>query len=85
MRYSAKPKPNDHLTNLEIALLSYLHALLPPRGHVYPLLLPETKDIEEYITEALAQGYICPSVSPAVTFSTNFFFVEKKHSGLGPN
>lgn len=37
--------------------------------------------MEEYITEALAQGYIKLSTSPA---SAGFFFVEKKEGGLSP-
>ncbi|KAK3520211.1 hypothetical protein QTP70_019352 [Hemibagrus guttatus] len=37
---------------------------------VYPLSLPESKAIEDYIEEALSAGYI--------------FFVEKKYSGLCP-
>ncbi|KAK3510353.1 hypothetical protein QTP70_004938 [Hemibagrus guttatus] len=35
--------------------------------------------MEEYITEALAQGYIRPSTSPA---ASSFFFVAKKGGGL---
>ncbi|KAK3519931.1 hypothetical protein QTP70_008026 [Hemibagrus guttatus] len=37
--------------------------------------------MEEYIKEALAQGYICPSTSPA---ASSFFFVAKKDGGLRP-
>lgn len=37
--------------------------------------------IEEYIEEALKQGYIHPYISPA---SAGFFFVEKKRDGLRP-
>ncbi|KAK3543848.1 hypothetical protein QTP70_030068 [Hemibagrus guttatus] len=36
-----------------------------PRGRIYPLSIPEKKAMEEYIEEALAQGYIRPSTSPA--------------------
>ncbi|KAK3531831.1 hypothetical protein QTP70_029712 [Hemibagrus guttatus] len=36
-----------------------------PRGKIYPLSIPEEKAMEEYIEEALAQGYIHPSTSPA--------------------
>ncbi|KAK3541619.1 hypothetical protein QTP86_033070 [Hemibagrus guttatus] len=42
-----------------------------PRGRIYSLCLPEEKAMEEYIAEALAQGYICPSTSPA---ASSFFF-----------
>ncbi len=37
--------------------------------------------MEEYIEEALQQGYIRPSTSPA---ASNFFFVAKKDRGLQP-
>ncbi|KAK3575530.1 hypothetical protein QTP86_029276 [Hemibagrus guttatus] len=52
-----------------------------PRGKIYPLSIPEEKAMEEYIKEALAQGYICPSTSPA---ASSFFFVDKKDGGLRP-
>ncbi len=52
-----------------------------PRGKIYPLSLPEQKAMEEYIEEALHQGYIRPSTSPA---ASNFFFVAKKDGGLRP-
>ncbi|KAK3528240.1 hypothetical protein QTP86_027953 [Hemibagrus guttatus] len=52
-----------------------------PRGRIYPLYIPEEKAMEEYIKEALAQGYIHPSTSPAVL---SFFFVAKKDGGLRP-
>ncbi|KAL0159219.1 hypothetical protein M9458_042944, partial [Cirrhinus mrigala] len=52
-----------------------------PRGKIYPLSLPETKAMEEYIHEALSQGYIRPSTSPA---ASSFFFVAKKDGGLRP-
>ncbi|KAK3569088.1 hypothetical protein QTP86_022131 [Hemibagrus guttatus] len=52
-----------------------------PKGRIYSLTLPEEKSMEEYIKEALAQGYICPSTSPA---ASSFFFVAKKDGGLRP-
>ncbi len=51
-----------------------------PHGKIYPLSLPEQKAMEEYIEEALKQGYIVYSTSPAA-FS---FFVAKKDGGLRP-
>ncbi|KAK3517290.1 hypothetical protein QTP70_002935 [Hemibagrus guttatus] len=54
---------------------------MPPKSKVYPLLLPESKAMDEYIKEALASGYIRPSISPA---AASFFFVEKKDGGLCP-
>ncbi len=52
-----------------------------PKGKIYPLSLPEQKAMEEYIEEALQQGYICPSTSPA---ASSLFFVAKKDGGLRP-
>ncbi len=52
-----------------------------PRGKIYPLSLPEQKAMEEYIEEALKQGYIISSTSPA---ASSFFFVAKKDGGLRP-
>ncbi len=48
-------------------------------GKIYPLSLPEQKAMEEYIGEALQQGYIRPSTSHA---ASSFFFVAKKDGGL---
>lgn len=45
---------------------------MPPCNHVYPLSFKETQAKNEYVMEALKQGYICPSTSPA---SVGFFFV----------
>ncbi|KAK3522496.1 hypothetical protein QTP86_016149 [Hemibagrus guttatus] len=52
-----------------------------PKGQIYPLSLPESKAMEDYIEGALAAGHIRPSMSPA---ATGFFFVEKKDGGLRP-
>ncbi|KAK3530547.1 hypothetical protein QTP86_027911 [Hemibagrus guttatus] len=52
-----------------------------PRGRIYPLSILEEKAMEEYIKEALAQGYIRPSTSPA---ASSFFFMAKKDGGLRP-
>ncbi|KAK3570330.1 hypothetical protein QTP86_017159, partial [Hemibagrus guttatus] len=54
---------------------------LLPRGRIYPLSILEEKAMEEYIKEALAQGYIHLSTSPA---ASSFFFVAKKDGGLRP-
>lgn len=37
----------------------------PPLSWVYPLSIAEQQAMEEYIQEALQQGYIRPSTSPA--------------------
>ncbi len=52
-----------------------------PRGRLYPLSLPEKKAMEENIEEALQQGYIRRSTSPA---ASSFLFVAKKDRGLRP-
>uniref|UniRef100_A0A4W5RRF9 ribonuclease H n=1 Tax=Hucho hucho TaxID=62062 RepID=A0A4W5RRF9_9TELE len=54
---------------------------MPPKGRVYPLSLPESQAMEEYIAEALNSGFIRPSNSPA---AAGFFFVGKKDGGLRP-
>ncbi|KAL0176595.1 hypothetical protein M9458_028925, partial [Cirrhinus mrigala] len=51
------------------------------KGKVYPLSIPERQSMEEYIVEALEQGFIQPSTSPA---ASSFFFVGKKDGGLRP-
>ncbi|KAK3506869.1 hypothetical protein QTP70_030608 [Hemibagrus guttatus] len=52
-----------------------------PKGRVYPLSITENKAMEEYISEALQQGFIRLSTSPA---ASSFFFVAKKDGGLRP-
>ncbi|KAL0150713.1 hypothetical protein M9458_054017, partial [Cirrhinus mrigala] len=52
-----------------------------PKGRVYPLSGPEREAMEKYIKEALNQGFIRPSTSPA---ASSFFFVAKKDGGLRP-
>ncbi|KAK3506748.1 hypothetical protein QTP70_023746 [Hemibagrus guttatus] len=51
------------------------------KGRIYPLSLPESEAMEDYIEGALAAGHIRPSTSPA---AAGFFFVEKKDRGLCP-
>lgn len=53
----------------------------PPRGRIYPLSLPESQAMEAYVEEALSNGFIRPSTSPA---AASFFFIEKKDGGLRP-
>ncbi|KAK3512230.1 hypothetical protein QTP70_001093 [Hemibagrus guttatus] len=52
-----------------------------PKGRIYPLSLPESKAMEDYIEAALAAGHIRPSTSP---LAAGFFFVCKKDGGLWP-
>ncbi|KAK1799042.1 hypothetical protein P4O66_007307, partial [Electrophorus voltai] len=54
---------------------------VPPRCRVYPLFQEEDRIMAQYIKEALQQGYIRPSTSPA---SASVFFVKKKDGGLQP-
>ncbi|KAK1800453.1 hypothetical protein P4O66_005679, partial [Electrophorus voltai] len=57
-------------------------AVPPPRCRVYPLSQEEEQVMEQYIKEALAQGYIRPSASSALA---SVFYVKKKGSGLRPH
>uniref|UniRef100_A0A3B1JZA6 ribonuclease H n=1 Tax=Astyanax mexicanus TaxID=7994 RepID=A0A3B1JZA6_ASTMX len=52
-----------------------------PKVRIYPITLDEEKAMEEYISEALEQGFIRPSKSPV---GSGFFFVKKKDGGLRP-
>lgn len=52
---------------------------MPLRSKAYPLSVPKTQAMEDYIKEALATGFICPSMSLA---TSRLFFVEKKGEGL---
>uniref|UniRef100_A0A8C6PAB7 Gypsy retrotransposon integrase-like protein 1 n=3 Tax=Nothobranchius TaxID=28779 RepID=A0A8C6PAB7_NOTFU len=53
----------------------------PPKGHIYPLAIPERAAMEEYLQESLQAGIIRPSSSPA---GAGFFFVGKRDGGLRP-
>ncbi|KAL0149363.1 hypothetical protein M9458_055401, partial [Cirrhinus mrigala] len=59
--------------------IELLPAAQLPKGKIYPLSIPERQAMEEYIAEALKQGFIQPSTSPA---TSSFFFVGKKDGGL---
>ncbi|KAL0147890.1 hypothetical protein M9458_056811 [Cirrhinus mrigala] len=50
-------------------------------GHVYPLLIPGQATMEEYVQEAVQQGFIRLSTSPA---ASSFFFVANKDGELRP-
>ncbi len=52
-----------------------------PKVRIYPLSIPQPKAMEEYIKEALKQGFIRPSTSPA---DSSLFFVAKKDGELRP-
>ncbi|KAJ7998708.1 hypothetical protein DPEC_G00207680 [Dallia pectoralis] len=61
--------------------IDLLSGVTPPRGRIYPLSQPERESMSLYIDEALQQGAIRPSTSPA---ASSFFFVKKKDGGLRP-
>lgn len=58
--------PYDHATDV-------LSNTTPQQSRIYLLLTAENKCMEEYITEALKQGYITPST---LSGSTGFFCAE---------
>ncbi|KAL0151004.1 hypothetical protein M9458_053517 [Cirrhinus mrigala] len=61
--------------------IDFLPGAQLPKGKVYPLSIPERQAMEEYIEEALNQGFIRPSTLPA---ASSFFLVGKKDGGLRP-
>ncbi|XP_049339640.1 uncharacterized protein LOC125804612 [Astyanax mexicanus] len=54
---------------------------IPPKSRIYPLTQTEERAMEEYVQEALSQGFIRHSTSPV---AASFFFVKKKDGGLRP-
>ena len=54
-------------------------ATLPKPGKVYPLSRDEEKELEEFLTKALARGWISNSTSP---LGAPCFFVKKPNGGL---
>ncbi|KAK3524954.1 hypothetical protein QTP86_011739 [Hemibagrus guttatus] len=67
--------------NCTVHAIDLLPNTSPPKGRIYPLSLPESKAMEEYIEMSLAAGHIWPSTSSA---AAGFFFVGKKDGGLRP-
>ncbi len=61
--------------------IDLLPGIQPPKGRINSLSIPERKAMENYIKEALQQGLIHPSTSPAASSS---FFLGKKGGGLWP-
>lgn len=75
-RFSAKPGQHHCLLIMHmIVVLICYQALLPPKGRLYSLTIPETQAMREYIQMSLEVGIIRPSSSPA---GARFFFVRKK-------
>ncbi len=52
-----------------------------PKGQMYHLAIPEHKTMEDYVNEALQQGFTRPSTLPV---ASSFFFLGKKDGGLRP-
>lgn len=65
-------RPYDHHIPLE-------DGKQPPFGPIYSLSEPERLALQEYLSENLAKGFICPSESPA---ASPILFVKKKDSSL---
>jgi len=49
----------------------------PKKGHLIPLSVDEQKEVEDFVDDQLAKGYICLSISPQ---TSPVFFVPKKDS-----
>jgi len=47
----------------------------PKKGRLIPLLVDEQKEVEDFVDDQLAKGYIRPSISPQ---TSPVFFVPKK-------
>ena len=67
-------RPWDHTIDLK-------PDFVPRDCKVYPLTLPEQQELETFIKDNLAKGYIQPSKSP---MASPFFFVDKKDGKLQP-
>jgi hypothetical protein len=61
--------------------IDLLPSTMPPQGRLYSLSGHETKAMEDYIGDSLANGFIRPSSSPT---GAGFFFMEKKNKTLHP-
>ncbi|KAL0161945.1 hypothetical protein M9458_041341, partial [Cirrhinus mrigala] len=80
--YSAsKQPPTYHRIGHGIVPSTCFRGPSSPRSEYNPLSIPERQAMEEYIAEALSQGFIRPSTSPA---ASSCFFVGKKDGGLRP-
>ncbi len=80
MSSASSQPPSYHLIGHGTVLSNLLPGNKLPKGRVYPLSIPECKAMEEYLQEALNQGFIWPSISPLASS----FFVDKKDGGLWP-
>jgi len=66
-------KPYDHSIEFK------KEHTLPWAAKLYPLSPKEKNSLDEWITEELRKGYICPSKSPV---AASVFFVKKKDGSL---
>lgn len=57
--------------------IELLPSTMAPQSRIYPLLWTDHRATEDYLQEALQQGYICPA-----TCYDGIFFVEKKDGAL---
>ncbi|KAF9796773.1 hypothetical protein IEO21_10957 [Rhodonia placenta] len=69
-----KRKPYDHAIEL-VPGYSMFHS------KVYPLSNNEQEELDKFLKEQLAKGYICESKSPILS---PFFFIKKKEGTLRP-
>ena len=67
-------RPWDHAIDLK-------EDFVPHDCKVYPMTIPEQAELDKFIDENLAKGYIRPSKSP---MASPFFFVSKKDGKLRP-
>lgn len=81
--YLARPKPEDSPTHQPCdCAIDLCLGTSPSCGRIYPLFITKQQAKEEYVQEALQQGYIEPPTSPAVA---GLFFVEMKGGELRPS
>ena len=73
-KWFPEPWPWDHAINLK-------PDFVPRDCKVYPLTPQEHTEMDKFIDENLAKGYIWPSKSP---MASPFFFVAKKSRDLRP-
>lgn len=75
------PLTQVHMSLVAHCVIDLLPGTNPPRRHLYSLLAPESKAMEEYICEALAAGIIHPSLFPMGAW---IIFIGKKDGLLHP-
>src|SRR5712671_306785 len=71
--------PESRIWDHAIELKPDAPSILP--GKIYALSQLELQELQKFVKEHLAKGYICPSKSP---YTTPFFFIKKKDGKLQP-